>query len=408
MFRTVTKTELGFDISLAVAYFVVFSFAGERLGSPATILLGLAFAVPLALRRVSPALALMLAWAAAILQMLNLQPPHVANAAILIVLYSTARYGTRTVRYLGLISAIVGAVVASIYSLMVGNLIDSILLSLPEFVAGTILTLFGAIAAFAVLGLSWAAGLLVRTRALAAESKVSEAVALQEQQRSEQALALLEERHRIARDMHDVVAHSLAVVIAQADGARYVASSRPELATQALATISDTAREALVDVRILLGQLRYREGEAPQPGMADLDRLIEQLRTAGLQIELSDEADRSLISPTGQLVVFRIVQECLTNALRHGSGRAPTVVRLSTAGAVLHLSVENPVVENSLVENSLDGSPLDGTQPSSTGHGLSGMSERAALAGGSIAISTTADRFRVEATLPLATPEGTR
>jgi len=127
-----------------------------------------------------------------------------------------------------------------------------------------------------------------------------------------------QERNRIARDMLDVVAHSLAVVIAQADGARYTLESDPVAMDAALTTISITAREALGNVRILLGQPRHTQGETAQPMMVDLDALVEHLQSSGLVVSRETVGEDRPLDTAQQLAVYRITQEALTNALRHG------------------------------------------------------------------------------------------
>jgi signal transduction histidine kinase len=222
----------------------------------------------LAIRRMSPALALVVAWVGAIVQMLAHFPPDPANLAILAVLFATARYGTRRVRWIGLVSAISGAVIGSAYTVLYGGVFGTTDQSLV--LRSFSITVF---AATAVLGLSWTLGFLWRTWDNARQSRRSQLAA-------EQSMIVEQERNRIARDMHDVVAHSLAVVIAQADGARY-AGDKPTT-DAALSTIASTAREALADVRLLLGQLRHSQEQGPQPVLADLERLVEQLRQSGL------------------------------------------------------------------------------------------------------------------------------
>ena len=162
--------------------------------------------------------------------------------------------------------------------------------------------------------LSWTLGLLARTWRNAREARIAAQVA-------ERSVVVEQERNRLARDMHDVVAHSLAVVIAQADGARY--TKDPIASADALATISATAREALTDVRLLLGQLRHSQEAGPQPRVADLERLIDQVRDAGLTITVDEVGDRPELHASQALAVYRILQEALTNALRHGDTAKP-------------------------------------------------------------------------------------
>ena len=125
--------------------------------------------------------------------------------------------------------------------------------------------------------LAWTVGALVRTSLRARRTQ-------RERERAERERIEEQERGRIARDMHDVVGHSLAVIIAQADGARYAADADPQAGKDALATISTTARSALADVRLLLAQLRHSEGMAPQPMLNDLESLYSQVRAAGLAV----------------------------------------------------------------------------------------------------------------------------
>jgi signal transduction histidine kinase len=201
----------------------------------------------LAFRRLSPALALGGAWVGAILQMtFALEAPQYFDLAILAILFTTASYGGRVLRWVGLASAILGSFVATVYLVFFDGghpLLSVSLSSLPSMLASVVLLSFGPLAA---LGPSWTLGLLARTVRRSRQSREAQVVAVQD-------VIVEQERNRIARDMHDIVAHSLAVVIAQADGARYARESDPEAVDVALTTISTTAREALGDVRILLG-----------------------------------------------------------------------------------------------------------------------------------------------------------
>ena len=241
--------------------------------------------------------------------------------------------------WLGFASAIVGAGVITVYvfggSLALGGMsLSSITTALAVLVA----------ALFALL-LSWTVGALVRTSLRARENRAAK-------ERAEADAVAEQERVRIARDMHDVVAHSLAVVIAQADGARYAlaaggsAGSPREsdpAASAALETISSTARAALADVRLLLTQLRHSQGDGPQPTLADLEALYAHVRAAGVQLRVDvDPAPPGTPPASVQLAVYRILQEALTNALRHGDG-APVSVRLRWLADRVELEVRNPL-----------------------------------------------------------------
>jgi signal transduction histidine kinase len=188
--------------------------------------------------------------------------------------------------------------------------------------------------------------------------------------------------------MHDVVAHSLAVVIAQADGARYAAKADPKAVDEALSTISSTARGALGEVRLLLGQLRHAQDEGPQPGLEDLERMIEHLRGSGLMIAFETRGMPLALGAGQQLAVYRIVQEALTNILRHGDVTREAVVRFDWKQTDLEVTITS----------SLTSSPR--TAELRVGHGLAGMRERAALVGGQLTTDVDDKNFVVRAVIP--------
>jgi signal transduction histidine kinase len=203
-----------------------------------------------------------------------------------------------------------------------------------------------------------------------------------------------QERNRIARDMHDVVAHSLAVVIAQADGARYARAADPDAVDGALVAISTTAREALGDVRVLLTQLRHSDSDGPQPSLADLDALLAQLTGAGVRVRKIETGQPRELPASVQLAVYRIAQEALTNALRHGADGAPVLVHLAWSEAELILIVTNtPRIR-------IDANPH--SRPDA-GHGIPGMRERALLSGGSFDVRRETELFTIEARVPIGT-----
>jgi signal transduction histidine kinase len=222
----------------------------------------------------------------------------------------------------------------------------------------------------------------VRTAVTARENRLA-------QQRAETEALVEQERVRIARDMHDVVAHSLAVVIAQADGARYAAAADPAVAADALTTISATARSALADVRLLLGQLRHSQDSGPQPGLADLEALYAQVRGSGVDLRVTVDPAPASEPPAGvQLAVFRILQEALTNALRHGAG--PVEVRMSWWADRVDIEVRNALV-----------TAVSVPAGAGLGHGILGMRERAQLAGGTLTAGAEGASFHVRASMPI-------
>lgn len=373
MFRRLTPFQLTVDVGVAVLCLLVrgtMSFENLAMWFVVVLMAG-----ALAIRRLSPALALGVAWAGAILQMLAALPPDVSNAAILAVLFATARYGGSRVRWAGLVSAVGGAVIASAYTVLVSGIFGTPV-DVAVFFRSFAVSVF---AATAVLGLSWTLGLLWRTWDNARQSRRNQLAA-------EQSMIVEQERNRIARDMHDVVAHSLAVVIAQADGARY-AGDKPTT-DAALVTIASTAREALADVRLLLGQLRHSQEQGPQPVLADLDRLVEQLRASGLVVAVEQRGTALQLPAARELAIYRIVQEALTNALRHGETGEEVVVLVEWGPDAASLTISNALRL-----------PARDPRP---GHGLAGMRERALLVGGTLDAQPENDHWVVRAWIPVA------
>lgn len=392
VFRQIPRYQLVTDIGLAVA-FVLFAIVttivasgplaptsrlpDERASLVAGLALALVFGVALAGRRWAPGLALGVAWAASLLQMAVGLPPLPANLAILGILYTAAAYGTRVVFWSGFASALGGAVLITGY-LLVPPLVSGEWSA--ETAVGSYLfvgvTMFAA-AVFALL-LAWTVGALARMAIRARSTRAA-------QERAEAETAAEQERVRIARDMHDVVAHSLAVLIAQADGARYAAD--PAVAATALGTISTTARSALSDVRMLLTQLRHAQAPGPQPSLADLEALYAQVRAAGVDLRVDvDPAPHGAQPASVELAVYRILQEALTNALRHGG--EPVHLALAWHADRVDLSVQNPSDARSALEPA-------------RGHGLIGMRERAQLVGGTLEAGPSSGMFVVRAQLPI-------
>ncbi|MGV8884910.1 MAG: sensor histidine kinase [Microbacteriaceae bacterium] len=394
MFRKLRAYQYVVDAVLAVSYFVcAVAVLDSNQGSVGlrgyAVLAGYAAAV--GVRRSSPALALSLAWVFSVAQMFIGLYPNLYNIATIMVLYTTSAYGGRVIRWFGLGSVGFGAFVAAAYLTLGGSGMGvSMTLfgwsDLPLVVLQFGL-LFGAL--LMALGAPWLLGLLVRAVMRTRESSAARQIAEHDRREAEQTVIVEQERNRIARDMHDVVAHSLAVVVAQADGARYARSSDPDAVDGALTAISTTAREALADVRLLLGQLRYSEGDGPQPVLADLDRLLAQMRASGLDVQFVEHGTPRLFSTGSQLAVYRIVQEALTNALRHGDRDQPVAVTFDWQPASVDVTVDNAI---------------DGVVPTmSLGHGLAGMRERASLVGGALSAEPRGPRFVVTASIPTTT-----
>jgi signal transduction histidine kinase len=201
-----------------------------------------------------------------------------------------------------------------------------------------------------------------------------------------------DERRRIARELHDLVAHAITVMVLQAAAAEAVLSAHPDRARDALATVQGVGRGALVDMKRLLGVLRATDAGAtlaPQPSLRDLDRLVEQLGAAGLPVSLSTDGDLAACPDSVATSAFQIVREALTNTLRH-AGPARAVVRVRCDGHTLDLEVLD------------DGGGDGGRDP---GYGLVGMRERVAAFGGQIQAGTRPEGgYGVRAMFPFGEP----
>ncbi|HEV2943890.1 MAG TPA: sensor histidine kinase [Solirubrobacteraceae bacterium] len=242
--------------------------------------------------------------------------------------------------------------------------------------------------------LPWTVGRIMRERG-AGESAERESAERLDAEREQRALvAASSERTRIARELHDVIAHSVSVMVIQAGGARTVMDSEPERAESSLRSVERAGREALAEMRRLLGVLDGGEDPralAPQPGLGDVADLVSRTRTAGLETTLRVEGEPAIISPALDLCAYRIVQEALTNAIKHaGPARITVQVRWTRDALVLDVcdNGRGPVADNGSV----------------SGHGIAGMRERTGLHGGHVqAGAGTNGGFAVQARLPLAT-----
>jgi signal transduction histidine kinase len=214
----------------------------------------------------------------------------------------------------------------------------------------------------------------------------------------ERRLAVAEERNRIARDLHDSAAHAINVILVQAGAARLLQERDPEAARSALTTIEDVARETIGEIDQLVRGLRddgaAEDAVEPPTGLGALDTLVERHRAAGMAVDVREEGRPRPLAPSLDQAAYRILQESLTNAARHGGGSA--AVAIAYRDARLELDVENPLAPVAAQ------APLDG------GHGILGMRERAALLGGTLAAGRRDGTFRVRAELPYGPGEDGR
>ena len=240
---------------------------------------------------------------------------------------------------------------------------------------------------FVIWGAPWLVGRLSRRQSLQARADGARAAVLLAEQEAQTREAASRERDRIARELHDVVAHAVSLMVVQAGAERLAHPDSPS--RPALESIETAGRQALVELRTMLGVLRSPEDAEttdPQPDLASLASLVEQVRTAGLPVELQVTGDRAV--PAGiALAAFRIVQEALTNALRH-AGAVPTTVELEVSAAELCVEVRSRL-------------PAASTSSVGSGRGVVGMRERVALHDGELDAGPEDDCWVVRARLPL-------
>ena len=351
----------------------------------AAIAVGLLATVPLALRRRTPLVSFVLVMAG--LQLLVRGQRGFDNDSMTFVvtffvaLYSLGRHAKGIEAWLG-----AGGLVLTMATFLQGE-------------GGLAQADLGDFAfALAFVGAPWAAGLTLRLRRERETQLNAENERLRREQEERARRAVAEERSRIARELHDVVSHAISVTVLQARGARRTLDTDPTTARRALDAIEQTNTAALGDMRRLLAVLRDTEPEdrstddhSPQPSLAHLDRLVEHVRDSGVPVEVGVVGDARDLPPGVDLSAYRIVQEALTNVLKH-SARAEARVVLEYADNALAVTVS---------DNGIPG-PVNGTDPGS-GHGLIGIQERVAVVGGEVTAGPRPDGgFEIRATLPYA------
>lgn len=347
--------------ALAISISVLTTMPSWEPGLLAALLI-LAHVVPIAFRRRTPRAAFAVSIGAGVLYLAAGWPMVGLGLAALVMTYSLAAYAARFHSLVGLVAVEVGLTLEALFGM-----------SRPQFD-----TLLGNLI---MLAAAWILGDGARRR---------REEALSEQQRlARQAVG--EERLRIARELHDVVAHSMSVIAVQAGTGRMVIDDDLEHARRALASIEETSKRALDEMRRLLGVLRADTPDAaalaPVPTLDDLDRLVAYAVDGGTAVDVSVDGDRRKAPAGIELAAYRVLQEALTNVRRHAAG-APARVHLSFEPAELVVEIENPLA---------GGQPPSG----SGGHGLLGMRERVSLYGGTFDAGPHPDgTFKVSARIP--------
>jgi signal transduction histidine kinase len=332
---------------------------------------------PVALRSRVPVPAFAVSMAASLVLLAMSYAQSMGGVASLLVLYSVAsRCSLRT----GVMAAVVGWL-----ALAVALLASPVDVAPTDWIGNTF-----------VLTTGWAVGRAVATHRQNLAALQERNRALEAARESELRAALVEERGRLAGEMHDIVAHSLTAMTVQAAAARRLVRRDPDSAEQVLDAVQGAGRSALEELRRVLGVLTHGEHDpelGPQPGTADLPVLVERVSTAGLDVVLEQEGTPVALDPGVDLAAYRIVQESLTNALKH-AGPARVRVRLAWAADRLEICVE---------DDGRGAAPVAGGTPRGTGRGLVLLRERAGAYGGSVqAGPRRGGGYALSATLPTA------
>ncbi|MEU1414955.1 histidine kinase [Streptomyces sp. NPDC005731] len=359
-----------------------FRLAFTQLSFAGVLALQSGLVVPLLWRRRRPAVAFGAVAAVFVLQW-SLNAALRADIALFIALYSLALHGQlRQLPWACGIMAVAMSLVALRASVAV-SVWDTLFFLLST--------------ATAALAL----GLMVRIRRAQLAGLRDRAARLEIERDQRSRLAAAAERARVAREMHDIVGHNLSVIITLADAGAYATAIAPERGREALYIIGDTGRQALGELRRLLGIWRDAAGGpdsglelSPQPGLTDIDALCEGVRAAGLDVVYRTAGDVEALDSGVQLAVYRIVQEALTNALKHAGAGSRVNLAIIVKDAQLTISVKDTGPAAATSER-----PAPANEE---GHGLVGMRERTALYGGSLNAGPTGSGWTVEATLNLS------
>ena len=373
------------DAAFAAGVYVFFTALqhGEWRTDPVVVcLVQSGLVVPLVWRRRAPVAVFGAVAAVAFAQWLgNVRLP--ADAALLIALYTVAAHRERL------------RTLAAFGVMELGIALATLRWSVHERGVASFVSLSAMAVAAAVIGTN------IRTRREQMAFLEDRAVRLERERDQRDQLAVAGERARIAREMHDIVTHNLSVMVALADGAAFAQDRSPQRAAAAMRQVSSTGRQAITDMRRFLGVLRADEPDAtrhPMPGIAQLGALAEQVRAAGLPTRLEVAGQPAAVPAAAQLTAFRLVQEALTNTLKHAPAGTRADVRVACAADTLTLTVTD--------DGPADAGPPHKDAADSPGQGLAGMRERAAAYGGRLTAGPLpGGGWQVAAVLSLTTPE---
>jgi signal transduction histidine kinase len=358
---------------LALAILAI-ALAHTRHAGVLSAVLNVAIVVPLIWRRRAPAPAFGVIWIFAAIQGLT-RTPTFADGALLVAFYTVAANSDRRTTVVAAVALEVGIVSAA--TKLAGG---------PDPWLKAFVGLSGLATAAGVLAIN------VRNRRQVLAALHDRTERLEQERERELALATAGERSRIAREMHDVVAHNLSVMVALCDGAGYQVHDAPDRVVAALDQASRTGRQALAEMRQLLGVLREPPAGpslAPQPGVRQIEDVVEQVRAAGIPVTYTLSGELNEAPPGMELAIYRIVQEALTNILKHGGPGERASVRLTCTEDKVEIEVSD--------------TGTSAAAPGQGGTGLRGMRERAAVYGGNLeAGAVPGGGWRVRTTLELS------
>ncbi|WP_028655939.1 sensor histidine kinase [Nocardioides sp. J54] len=347
----------------------------------APVVLVICVALAVGLTRLLPGAALAVAWFAGGMQVVTGTDPLLVEALFAVVAFGCARWGRLPTVWLSAVSIPVSAAVAVVW-LTPEAFFEALRVLGAEQLAADAYDrgpyewrVTAGLLGIAFLVLPWCIGLAVRFAVRMQASRRSQVAAEAERDQAEEIARLREGQAQLARDVHDVVGHSLAVILAQAESAQYLDDSDPARLKATLATIATSARSSLEDVRQVLASTAGQQAAAPR--QADLDSLVDGVRAGGHEVVVSEVGTAQPLPPELEVVAFRVLQEMLTNAIKHGRRDLPVHVERHWEGD-LRMEVRNAVPD--------DAPPADGT-----GQGLDGMRRRLEAVGGHLDVRRRAD-----------------
>jgi signal transduction histidine kinase len=365
-----------FLVAVLVGHFAATGNAGAKYrdANAWSVLLSIGVAVPYYWRRHAPLVVLLISELSVVLLTIGDYQTGAAPTVLLVGVYTVAAWCDRRDRVIGAAALVAGLAVVGVVGIPGSNAADLVF-------------------TFVLFAAAYLFGSTMRNRRLYGEQLEERAVALERERDEETKRAVTEERLRIAQELHDVVAHSMGVIAVQAGVGAHVIETDPAEAKKSLEAISHTSRSTLAEIRRMLGVLRDDQGVSytPAPGLADLDRLVRDVGAAGLDVEVRSEGTRTELPPGVDFTAYRIVQEALTNVLKHAGRARATVV----------IGYEEDAVRVEILD---DGRGVNG-QSAPGGHGLIGMRERVSVYGGTFdAGPRVGGGFRVAVRLPYGAP----